>query len=168
MPSQYRPLKENLYKVQESLARLARVDSRLREGQVDAATGNKRNLLRLKSRTGFHLKPLHWTIEKENYFRASRRGLEARYIADEQGHSYPIRVIVPQIVEALMPTAAQLGTTDYLQALNNAALHARPNYMRQRLVFQKTGSLQAIVAELARQLDAAFEQPHCRLPATSL
>jgi carboxylate-amine ligase len=118
--------------------------------------------------SGFRLSPLRWMIEKENYFRASRRGLEARYIADEQGHSYPIRAIVPQIVEALMPTAAQLGTTDYLQALNNAALHARPNYTRQRLVFQETGSLQAIVGELVRQLDAAFEQSHCRLPATSL
>jgi glutamate---cysteine ligase / carboxylate-amine ligase len=117
--------------------------------------------------TGFQLSPLPWLIEKENYFRASRWGLAARYISDEQGHSFPIRAIVPQIVEALMPTAEQLGTTDHLHALTNS-LSSHPSYARQRIIFQETGSLYAIVADLVSQLDEELEQSCPRPMVNSL
>jgi carboxylate-amine ligase len=53
------------------------------------------------------------------YFRASHLGLEACYIEDDQGNSRPIAVIVKDILEALAPTADQLGETEYLQFLEN-------------------------------------------------
>ncbi len=101
--------------------------------------------------TGFILTPRHWWIDKENYFRASRLGLEARYIEDERGNSRPLKKVIGHILEALVATADQLGETEYLKLVKER-LEGQPSYIRQRRVFQKTDSLKAVVASLAREL----------------
>jgi carboxylate-amine ligase len=106
-----------------------------------------------EKQTSLLLTPHHWLIEKENYFRASHLGLDASYIVDNQGNSRLIRNIVEDILDVLAVTADTLGETSYLNLLNQR-LSECPSYMRQRKVFEKTGSLQAVVASLVGELEA--------------
>ena len=101
--------------------------------------------------TGFLLTPCHGWFEKENYFRASHLGLDAGYIEDDRGNSRPIAAMVKDILEALAPTADQLGETEYLKFLENR-LEGGSSYSRQRRVFQQTGSQKEVVAALVREL----------------
>jgi carboxylate-amine ligase len=102
--------------------------------------------------TRFLLTPLPWLIEKENYFRASRWGLDANYIEDEQGNSRPIKNIVKDILNALAETADTLGNTSYLLQLGKR-LAEGASYIRQRRLFEMTGSLKAVVASLVSELE---------------
>jgi carboxylate-amine ligase len=103
--------------------------------------------------TEFLLTPLPWLIERENYFRASRWGLDADYIEDEQGNSRPIRNIVKDILNVLAETADTLGNSSYLFRLEKR-LDQGASYIRQRRVFESTGSLKAVVASLVSELEA--------------
>jgi carboxylate-amine ligase len=107
---------------------------------------------RREGRSGFLLKPCHWWIEKENYFRASHLGLEACYIEDQQGHSRPFRHIIKDILEALAATADR-QEKEYLKFLERR-LEGGSSYIRQRRVFQQTGSQKEVVAALVRELKA--------------
>ncbi len=102
--------------------------------------------------TGFLLKPLPWLIERENYFRASRWGLDANYIEDEQGNSRPMRNIVKDILNALGETADTLRESSYLLQLEKK-LDQGASYIRQRQVFENTGSIKAVVASLVSDLE---------------
>lgn len=101
--------------------------------------------------TGFVLSPLPWLMEKENFFRASRWGLDAMYIEDEEGNTRPIRDIVKDILDAIAFTADSLGESSYLHLLAQR-LETGASYIRQRQIFAKTGSLQAVVASLVKEL----------------
>ncbi|MDH6060140.1 YbdK family carboxylate-amine ligase [Chrysosporum bergii ANA360D] len=107
---------------------------------------------RERKETGFLLTPLPWLMEKENFFRASRWGLDAHYIEDHQGNSRPIRDIVQDIINAIAMTADILEEKWYLNLLAQR-LETGPSYIRQRQVFKSTGSLKAVVASLVRELE---------------
>ena len=100
---------------------------------------------------GFLLLPHPWWLEKENYFRASRLGLEADYIEEAWGRSRPMKTVIADILDSLKTTAQQLGETEYLQLVRER-LEGTPSYIRQRRVWQTTGSQQAVVAALVREL----------------
>ena len=109
--------------------------------------------------TGFLLKPNHWWLEKENYFWASRFGLAANYIENSQGNTRPIKQVITDILDSLTTTAIQLGELEYLQLIREQVAEAElnrlqetPSYLRQRQIWQETGSQQAVVAFLVRQL----------------
>ena len=101
--------------------------------------------------TGFLLKPHHWWLEQENHFRASRLGLEAHYIENSQGNIRPIKQVISDILDSLSTTATQLGETEYLQLIRDL-LQGNSSYIRQRQLWQTTGSQQAVVAFLVREL----------------
>ncbi len=103
--------------------------------------------------SGYILKPQGWLVERENYFRASCQGLDARYIEDAQGNSRPIRNIVEDILDSVAGVADILGEGSYLQFLAKR-LQTGASYIRQRRVFQETGSLKAVVASLVGELEA--------------
>jgi carboxylate-amine ligase len=100
---------------------------------------------------GFLLMPNHWWLEKENYFQASRLGLEANYIEDSQGRSRPIKQVIADILDSLATTAAQLGESEYLELVRQH-LQGIPSYSRQRQVWQASGSQRQVVASLVREL----------------
>lgn len=109
--------------------------------------------------TGFLLRPNHWWLEKENLFRASRLGLAANYIENSRGKTRPIEQVIADILDSLKTTATQLGEIEYLQplgdrlgAVESHRLQGIPSYIRQRQVWQTTGSQQAVVAFLAKEL----------------
>jgi carboxylate-amine ligase len=60
--------------------------------------------------------------------------------------------VIQETFEKLTPTSHELGTVDYLRHLENH-LAKKPSYLRQRRLFQETGSLRAIVANLVRELE---------------
>ncbi|WP_232317147.1 MULTISPECIES: carboxylate-amine ligase [unclassified Anabaena] len=101
--------------------------------------------------TGFLLTPLPWLLEKENYFRASRWGLDANYIEDERGNSRPIKHIVKDILNSLAETADTLGNSSYLHQLETR-LDQGASYIRQRRVWESTGSMKAVVTSLVNEL----------------
>ncbi len=103
------------------------------------------------TQTGFLLSPLPWWMEKENIFRASRWGLDANYIEDQEGNSRPMRSIVKDILDALAMTADTLGESPYLHLLAQR-LNTGASYIRQRRVFESTGSLKAVVASLVKEM----------------
>ncbi|MDB9304886.1 MULTISPECIES: carboxylate-amine ligase [Cyanophyceae] len=103
------------------------------------------------TQTGFLLSPLPSWMEKENIFRASRWGLDANYIEDQEGNSRPMRSIVKDILDAIGMTADTLGERPYLDLLEQR-LDTGASYIRQRRVFESTGSLKAVVASLVKEL----------------
>jgi carboxylate-amine ligase len=115
--------------------------------------------------TGFLLTPLPWLIERENYFRASRWGLDANYIEDEQGNSRPIRNIVKDTLNVLAETADTLGNSSYLFQLEKR-LDQGASYIRQRRVFESTGSVKAVVASLVSELEGELLVPEGKLQYT--
>jgi carboxylate-amine ligase len=106
----------------------------------------------LRQESGFLLPPLPWVIDKENYFRASRLGLDARFIEDDQGNSRSIRSMVLDILDTIAVIADKLGETEYLKLLEKR-LETGASYLRQRQVWQETGSLKVVVASLVRELE---------------
>jgi carboxylate-amine ligase len=106
--------------------------------------------------TGFLLKTNHWWLEKENHFRASRWGLEANYIENRQGNLRPIKQVIRDVLDSLKRTAAELGESKYLQLVHQH-LQKTPNYLKQRQVWQKTGSQSAVVAFLVRKLQQELQ-----------
>ena len=100
---------------------------------------------------GFLLLPHHWWLEKENYFQASHLGLEANYIEEAWGQSRPMKTVIADILDSLKTTARQLGEIEYLQLIRER-LEGTPSYIRQRRVWQTTGSQRAVVAALVREL----------------
>ena len=98
------------------------------------------------------LAPHHWWIEKMNHFNASSRGMEAAYIFDDRGRCRPIRDVIREMFQKLAPIAQELGTFDYLRQLETGLVE-NPSYLRQRRLFQETGSLKDVVAMLRKELD---------------
>lgn len=115
--------------------------------------------------TGYLLSPCSWPIEKENYFRASRWGLDANYIEDDRGNSRPIRKIAEDILDTLTTVANNLRETEYLNLLKKR-LQTGPSYIRQQKVFKKTGSLKAVTASLVRELEEELQ--HTQLQSLTL
>jgi carboxylate-amine ligase len=91
-------------------------------------------------------------MDKMNHFNASCWGLNADYIIDNQGHSSPIKAVIQETFQKLAPTALELGTTDYLRHLENHLVN-KPSYLRQRRLFQETGSLRTVAAALVKELE---------------
>jgi carboxylate-amine ligase len=102
------------------------------------------------------LKPLSSWIEKENYFRATRDGIDTIYIADNRGNTSPLRAVIEDTIEAVAGTAEEIGEGEHLKQLENI-LDNGPSYIRQRKVFKETGSLQEVSASLVRELEQDLE-----------
>ncbi|BAU47823.1 carboxylate-amine ligase [Sulfurifustis variabilis] len=96
--------------------------------------------------------PLPWWIEKENHFAASRLGLAARYIADEAGTVRDLGEVWHAVYAALVPVAARLGEGVYLERLR-AQIEAGPGYVAQRREYERTASLNDVVARLVDRLE---------------
>ncbi|MGK7908495.1 MAG: YbdK family carboxylate-amine ligase [Synechococcus sp.] len=100
---------------------------------------------------GFQLHPGPWWIEKENYFQASRQGIDANCIENDRGPCRSLRAVFEDTLEAIAATAEDLMEREYLNQLARY-LEDGPGYMRQRRVFRETGSLRSVIAALERDL----------------
>jgi carboxylate-amine ligase len=103
------------------------------------------------------LKPLKSWIEKENYFRATRFGIDTIYIADNSGYTRPMRAVIEDTIEAIAETAHELGEGEHLRQLEKMLVNGS-SYVRQRKIFKETGSLKEVSASMVRELEEDLER----------
>ncbi|ODT63702.1 hypothetical protein ABS71_13990, partial [bacterium SCN 62-11] len=86
-------------------------------------------------------------ILRENKWRALRWGLEANLIEDEEGNVSPVQVQLTRWLEELSPYAERLNCLNYLEKVR-ARLHMGSSVLKQRQIYQQTGSLRCLVQSL--------------------
>ncbi|HEU4480825.1 MAG TPA: glutamate--cysteine ligase, partial [Actinomycetota bacterium] len=91
-----------------------------------------------------------WTI-RENKWRASRYGLDAEIIRDEEGNLMSLRRSIGDLVERLDPVAERLGCHEDLMGVNKI-LERGTSATRQREVFDRERDLSAVVDSLVKEL----------------
>lgn len=91
-----------------------------------------------------------WTI-RENKWRASRYGLDAEIIRDEEGNLLSLRRSLSDLVERLCPTAERLGCLGDLERINEM-LDRGTSATRQREVFARTRDLSHVVDALVEEM----------------
>ncbi|MDH4168533.1 MAG: glutamate--cysteine ligase [Acidimicrobiia bacterium] len=96
--------------------------------------------------------PREWSV-RENRWLAARHGIDAELIVDDRGRRVPARDLLEKLVHDLAPTAGRLGAAAEL-ADTLELWSIGPGYLRQRRITEAGGSLEDIVADLARQLDS--------------
>lgn len=107
-------------------------------------------------------KPLPWWTERENHFQASRLGLTATYVVNENGTVSQLADMFDRVTDAVTPVADELGQGAYLERLRES-IKRNPPYDRQRAIYRETGSLQQVAASLvdALEQDTLEQAPAC-------
>ena len=94
--------------------------------------------------------PPSWVV-KDNKWRATRYGLDARVITDAHGTTVPLRDDLYELVRDLKPVADRLGCAEDLDLISEI-LDKGASYERQRAVIAEGGSLDDVVDMLAAEL----------------
>ena len=94
--------------------------------------------------------PPSWVV-KDNKWRATRYGLDARVITDAHGTTVPLRDDLYELVSELRPVADRLGCAEHLDLVFET-LDKGASYERQRAVVAEGGSLADVVDMLAGEL----------------
>lgn len=81
--------------------------------------------------------PRGWVV-RENKWRAARYGLDAQFLANEQGALVPARDLIAELVDGLLPTANRLSCVDELAGISRI-LGTGASYQRQRAVAEASG-----------------------------
>lgn len=96
--------------------------------------------------------PPSWVV-KDNKWRATRYGLDARVITDAHGTTVPLRDDLYELVRELTPVAARLGCAEDLDLISEI-LDKGASYERQRAVVSQGGTLQDVVDLLSAEFAA--------------
>lgn len=96
--------------------------------------------------------PPAWRI-RENKWRASRHGMDADYIIGNEGSSMPVRQYLLQTLEQLAVEGFIDGTSSYYENLRRLGEGAPTSADRQRAVFERTGSFDAVTRALADEFE---------------
>jgi len=99
--------------------------------------------------------PPYW-IMRENKWRASRWGLDAEIVLDDEGHTRLLRDDLARLMPELEPLASALRCSAELRRLGEM-LERGPSYERQRRVFEKTRRYEAVAEALEQEF--ATDQP---------
>ena len=94
------------------------------------------------------LKP--WIV-RENKWRATRFGLDANVICDNDGDSAPLRESLPRLVDDLTPVAERLGCSEQLAEIKTIIAEGTSSE-RQRRRKEETRRLPDVVAMLSHEL----------------
>jgi carboxylate-amine ligase len=98
--------------------------------------------------------PKGWTV-RENKWRAARYGIDAELIVSDDGHTRPLREMVEELVDELVPIAERLGCTKELLRVKDV-LVVGPSYVRQRAWAEAAGGdLRAVVSGLLDEMRQA-------------
>src|SRR3954452_14388379 len=87
--------------------------------------------------------PAAWVV-RDNKWRATRYGLDAMIITDDQGSTAPLRDELYELVAELEPIAGRLGCAEDLKVVSEVLDQGAP-YERQRAIVAGGGSLTDIV-----------------------
>ena len=80
--------------------------------------------------------------------------MDAELVIDDAGHTRPLRQVVADLIQRLMPIADELGCGAELAGLGRIATEG-PSYLRQRAVVARGGSLPDVVQALRAELTDA-------------
>ncbi|MBW3573947.1 MAG: glutamate--cysteine ligase [Actinobacteria bacterium] len=94
--------------------------------------------------------PKAWII-RENKWKATRYGMDADIIIDEEGNLRPLRDDLAELVETLAPVASELGCSEELAQVH-AMVADGPSYARQRALVAAGHDLPAVVDALIEEL----------------
>jgi carboxylate-amine ligase len=108
-------------------------------------------------RAGENFRPPAEWIYRENKWRASRRGLAMDLVLDESGKSAPLRREIELLLPDLEPLCASNAAREGLRQVERM-LDAPASHERQRKVYEKTGSLEAVADALVEEFWS--EVPH--------
>ena len=93
----------------------------------------------------------YW-LERENYFNASHRGLDAPFIENAKGDTRPMREAIADLVEILREKEEESGESGRMEGVEKL-LDGDPGYVRQRKIFRESGSLREVSAALVMELE---------------
>jgi glutamate---cysteine ligase / carboxylate-amine ligase len=96
--------------------------------------------------------PPTWVV-RDNKWRATRYGLDANVITDENGSTAPLRDELYELVRMLEPIADRLGCADELSVADEVLEHGA-SYERQRAIYRRTGDLNNVVEALIAEFDS--------------
>lgn len=96
--------------------------------------------------------PPAWLV-RENKWRASRHGLDAEYVTAEDGTTEPARPYLARTLDELERDGHLVGNEAYLAPLRRLALGAPTSSERQRAVFERTQSFDAVTRSLADEFE---------------
>lgn len=99
-------------------------------------------------------KEQHW-IAPDNLWIAARDGLEGIIATDLEGGKRKISEMIFQLVEQLSPTAKHLNCFDEIQYVKQMLVNGN-GALRQRKIFQETGSLREVVDASIIRSDSNF------------
>ncbi|GHD19067.1 putative glutamate--cysteine ligase 2 [Nocardiopsis kunsanensis] len=108
--------------------------------------------------------PPPWVV-KDNKWRATRYGLDARVITDARGTTVPLRDDLYELVRELGPTAARLGCAEDLDLVSEV-MDKGASYERQRAVVADGGSISDVVDLLAAELRSGDPTRAVSVPVT--
>ncbi|WP_122819935.1 glutamate--cysteine ligase [Varibaculum vaginae] len=135
-------------------ARVADASSTLKE--VAACAALTQALVETASRqldAGKQLPVLPDWFVRENRWRAARYGIDAVLIEDGQGEECLLTEYLPSWLEELTPAAEDLGCADELWSLLEI-VKLGVGYQRQRVIYERTHSYEAVVAFLMAEMKA--------------
>jgi gamma-glutamyl:cysteine ligase YbdK (ATP-grasp superfamily) len=78
--------------------------------------------------------------------------MDARYVHDERGTVVPLAEVWEKTAAAIQSTAEDLGVATHIDRLRRAVAGNKIGYMRQREVYDKTGSFEQVVSSLVAAL----------------
>ena len=96
--------------------------------------------------------PLHWWLEKENRFQASRKGLKAIHIHNDAGDSSRLADIWQRVFETIRPVAEPSGDDVWLDRLHEN-ISSGSGCMRQISSYKENQSFTDVVRHMIDELD---------------
>jgi carboxylate-amine ligase len=97
------------------------------------------------------LQPLSWWSLKDNCFIASRFGIDAQFIVNEEGDISALRDVALKTLEQISPFTDSVTAQPHLERLRKMIDDGLP-YARQRAVSHDTGALEEVVHSMALEL----------------
>jgi carboxylate-amine ligase len=92
----------------------------------------------------------HW-IEKQNRYEASKHGLEADFVVDDEGNHRPLRDVVSDLVEFCAPVALEYEELNGLDIARDL-LTGVPGYEKQLGAYRTSNSARSVVRVLEQAL----------------
>ena len=102
----------------------------------------------------------HW-VDRDNYYRASQSGLDAKLITDAGGEVQPILDLINAMLDAISPSAELIGETGALESLGSI-MRDDQGYRFQERIYAETGAHFRVVAALIDSLETELHGANTR------
>ena len=88
----------------------------------------------------------HWIV-RENKWKATRYGLEADIIIDENGTLISLKSAIIETIETIMPVAVELGCQDELKGILSQLEEDVPAYQKQLDIYNLNHDFKEVLKE---------------------